>query len=206
MRVLVSGLVLALGVLGTASLVQAAGNIEDGKRSAAVCAGCHGADGNSVTPAFPKLAGLGEKYLIKQIKDIKSKKRPIVEMTGLTDNLSDQDIENIAAFYNSQKSTTGQADPEQVELGRTLYKAGNSAKGIPACTGCHAPNGAGNEPAGFPQLAGQHAVYTEAQLKKFQAGTRGTSDDTVARMMQDIAANLSEKEIKALASYISGLY
>ncbi|OZG74950.1 cytochrome c4 [Hahella sp. CCB-MM4] len=201
MRVFVTGLVLALGLAG---LAHAAGDPKAGQGKAAVCAGCHGADGNSAVPNFPKLAGQGERYLVKQITDIKNGKRTVVEMTGLTDSLSAQDIEDIAAYFSAQAATVGKADPALVELGAKLYGAGNMAKGIPACTGCHNPAGAGNPPAGFPKLGGQHAQYIEGQLMKFRSGER--SNDGESRMMQDIAANMSDAEIKALASYISGLY
>ncbi|WP_020410646.1 c-type cytochrome [Hahella ganghwensis] len=201
MRVFVTGLVLALGLAG---LAHAEGDPKAGQSKTAVCAGCHGADGNSAVPNFPKLAGQGEKYLIKQIKDIKNGDRPVVEMTGMTEGLSDQDIADIAAYFASQPATVGKADPELVKAGEKLYRAGNMAKGIPACTGCHNPAGAGNAPAGFPKLGGQHGQYIEAQLKKFRSGER--SNDGDSRMMRDIAANMSDAEIKALASYISGLY
>lgn len=201
MKGVISVLVLALGLVGH---TYAAGDANEGKAKAAVCAACHGADGNSAVPNFPKLAGQGERYLIKQIKDIKAGARPIVEMTGLTDALSDQDIANIAAFYAKQPIAVGAADPELVESGEKLYRAGNEAKGIPACSGCHAPTGIGNELAGFPRLSGQHAAYIEGQLIKFRNGER--ANDGESRMMRDIAANMSDKEIKALASYISGLF
>ena len=206
MRVFVSGFVLALSLTSAAGLVLAAGNASEGQSSTEICAGCHGADGNgnSAMPNFPKLAGQGERYLIKQITDIKEGRRPVVEMTGVTDDLSAQDIENIAAFYTSQSATTGKAKPESIEAGQRLFRAGNAAKGIPACIGCHAANGKGNAPAGFPRLAGQHAGYVEGQLKKFRSGER--MNDGESRMMRDIAANLSDSEIKALANYISGLY
>ena len=201
MRVFVTGLLL---VLGMASLAQAAGDPKAGQAKTAVCAGCHGADGNSAVPNFPKLAGQGERYLIKQISDIKSGARVVVEMTGLTDGLSEQDIADIAAYFSAQNATVGKADPELVANGEKLFRAGNMAKGIPACTGCHNPAGQGNAPAGFPKLGGQHAQYIETQLQKFRSGDR--MNDGESRMMRDIAANMSDAEIKALASYISGLY
>ncbi len=204
MRVLVSGLMLVLGAMSVSGTVGAAGDAAAGQGKTAVCAGCHGVDGNSAVPNFPKLAGLGERYLEKQILDIKEGRRPIVEMTGMTENLSAQDIADIAAFYAAQPATTGQAKADTIELGEQLYRAGNSAKGIPACTGCHGPSGKGNAPAGFPRLAGQHASYTETQLVKFRSGERTNDGDT--RMMRDIAANLSDNEIKALSNYIFGLY
>ena len=192
----------AAGLLA-AGTVPAAGNAGDGAGKVAVCAGCHGSDGNSAVPAFPKLAGQGERYLIKQITDHKNGARSIVEMTGLTDALSDQDIADIAAFYASKTQTNGVADPELVEAGQKLFKAGNPAKGIPSCIGCHGPSGKGIASAGFPRLAGQHAGYIETQLVNFRSEARNNDE---SRMMRDIAANLSDREIKALSSYISGLY
>ncbi len=201
MRVFVTGLLL---VLGMASLAQAAGDPKAGQAKTAVCAGCHGADGNSAVPNFPKLAGQGERYLVKQIGDIKSGARVVVEMTGLTDALTEQDIADIAAYYASQNTTVGKAKPDLVAAGEKLFRSGNMAKGIPACTGCHNPSGKGNAPAGFPKVGGQHAQYIENQLNNFRSGDR--TNDGESRMMRDIAANMSDAEIKALASYISGLY
>lgn len=206
MRVFVTGvmLTLSLGIAGAASQVLAAGNANEGQAKTAICATCHGADGNSATPNFPKLAGQGERYLVKQISDIKAGLRPVVEMTGMTDALSEQDIADIAAFYSSQTATTGKASADNIEYGQKLYRAGNPAKGIPSCAGCHAPDGSGNVPAGYPALAGQHATYTENSLVKFRSGERAY--DANSNIMRDIAYNLSDVEIKALANYISGLY
>ncbi len=200
MKKLLAGLVMMLGAV---SLAHGAGDAVAGQGKAAVCGGCHGVDGNSVLANFPKLAGLGEKYLLKQLNDIKSGKRPVVEMTGLLDALSDQDLQDLAAYYNSQKISLGVAKADLAKKGEALYRGGNLATGLPACSGCHAPNGAGNGPAAIPRLGGQHAQYIEAQLNKFRAGERTNDGD--GRMMQDIASKMSDTEIKALASYISGL-
>lgn len=197
---------IALGVvLGCVSLGvhSAAGDAAAGQSKTAVCAACHNADGNSSLPTFPKLAGQSEAYLFKQIKSIQSGERPVVEMTGLTDNLSDQDIADISAFYASQPATTGQADPELVELGRGLYEGGNPAKGIPSCMGCHGPAGNGVATAGYPKISGQHATYTTSQLEMFRNGSRNNDPNA---MMRGVAANLSDAEIEALSSYIQGLY
>jgi cbb3-type cytochrome c oxidase subunit III len=196
---LVAMLVLSLGLVN----VAAAGDPAAGQGKAAVCAGCHGADGNSAVPTFPKLAAQGDRYLAKQIHDIKSGSRVVVEMTGLTDNLSEQDIGDLAAYYASQSSSTGAVDPALLESGEALFKAGNSAKGIPSCIGCHGPAGKGVAAAGFPRLAGQHGDYIAGQLTKFRSGDRMNDDSA---MMRSIAANLSDAEIKAVSSYISGLY
>lgn len=200
MKKLLAGLVLVFGV---ANIASAAGDAAAGQDKVAVCAGCHGADGNSVMANFPKLAGLGEKYLLKQMNDIKAGKRVVIEMTGLLDAMTEQDLADVAAYYDAKVIAAGVAPADAVEKGQALYRGGSLAKSIPACSVCHAPNGAGYEQAGFPALAGQHAAYVEAQLVKFRSGDR--SNDGDARIMRDIAAKLSDVEIKALSGYISGL-
>lgn len=199
-KVLVS-LLLTLGITGFA---HAAGNAEAGQGKVVVCGACHAADGNSAAPNFPKLAGQGERYLLKQLKDIKSGARPIIEMTGLLDNLTDQDLADIAAFYTSQQMSVGAADPKLVERGQALFRGGKLDEGMPACIGCHAPDGSGLAAAGFPKLAGQHATYTAKQLTDFREGNR--TNDGEAMIMRAIAAKLSNKDIEALSSYIQGLH
>ena len=199
-KVLVS-LLLTLGITGFA---HAAGNAEAGQGKVVVCGACHAADGNSAAPNFPKLAGQGERYLLKQLKDIKSGARPIVEMTGLLDNLSDQDLADMAAFYASQQMSVGAADPKLVEAGQALFRGGKLDEGMPACIGCHMPDGSGMAAAGFPKLAGQHATYTAKQLTDFREGNR--TNDGEAMIMRAIAAKLSNKDIEALSSYIQGLH
>lgn len=208
-KVLVS-LLLTLGITGMA---QAAGNAEAGQTKVAVCGACHGADGNSAMPNFPKLAGQGERYLLKQLKDIKAGSTPgapegvgrkVVEMTGMLDPYNEQDLADIAAYFSSQKGTIGMADPALVAQGEQLFRGGKLEQGMPACTGCHAPNGVGNDLAGFPQLGGQHAAYTAKQLTDFREGNRTNDGDTM--IMRAIAAKLSNKDIAALSSYIQGLH
>lgn len=182
----------------------AAGDAAAGQGKTAVCAGCHGTDGNSAAGTFPKLAGQGAPYLVKQLNDIKSGARPIVEMTGLLDALSEQDLEDIAAYYASQKIVIGQAKAELVEEGQKIYRSGIPAKSVAACTACHGPAGAGMSLAKFPALGGQHADYTADQLKQFRSGERANDGDS--RIMRSIAARLSDREIEALSSYISGLH
>jgi cytochrome c553 len=200
MKKLLAGLVLVFGV---ANVANAAGDATAGQDKVAVCGGCHGADGNSVMANFPSLAGLGEKYLLKQMNDIKSGKRVVVEMTGLLDAMTEQDLADVAAYFDSKAMAAGVAPADSVEKGQALYRGGSLAKSIPACSACHAPNGAGNELAGFPALAGQHSAYVELQLVRFRTGERSNDGDT--RIMRDIAAKLSDVEIKALSGYISGL-
>jgi len=190
--------------------VWAAGDAQAGKLKTASCAGCHGQDGNSAIPSFPKLAGLGEKYLTAQLRHVKAGERVIVEMTGILDYMTDQDLQDMAAYYNSQSlqiagakdiTLIGMDDPEKVlKLGEKLYRAGNLKTGVAAC---HSPSGKGNGPAGYPALGGQYAEYTEKQLKAYRSGERNSGSN--AKIMQGVAQALSNKEIKALANYISGL-
>ena len=199
-KVLVS-LLLTLGLTGVA---QAAGDAEAGQGKVAVCGACHGADGNSPAPNFPKLAGQGERYLLKQLHDIKSGARPVIEMTGMLDNLSDQDMADIAAYFASQKMSVGAADPKLVEHGEALFRGGKLEEGMPSCIGCHSPNGAGLAAAGYPHLGGQHAQYIAKQLTDFREGNRTNDGD--AMIMRSIAAKLSNKDIEAVSSFIQGLH
>lgn len=203
MKTLLKSVVIVAG-LTLASGVSFAGDAEAGKNASAMCAACHGADGNSAVGSFPKLAGQGEKYLLKQLKDIKSGNRTVVEMTGMLDAMSEQDLENLAAYFASQTMTGGQAKKDLVEAGEIMYRAGNPATKVAACAACHGPAGKGVELAAFPVLAGQHAQYIETQLKKFRSGERANDGDS--RMMRGVAARMTDKEIEAVASYISGLY
>ncbi|WIF67641.1 c-type cytochrome [Metapseudomonas otitidis] len=199
-KVLVS-LLLTLGITG---LAHAAGDAKAGQAKTAVCGACHGPDGNSLAPNFPKLAGQGERYLLKQLHDIKDGKRQVLEMTGLLTNLSDQDLQDIAAYFSSQSGSVGAADPKLVARGEALFRGGKLEEGMPACTGCHAPDGAGNAAAGFPHLGGQHAQYVAKQLTDFREGNRTNDGDNM--IMRAIAAKLSNKDIEAVSSYIQGLH
>ncbi|MBD9677666.1 cytochrome c4 [Pseudomonas sp. PDM18] len=201
MNKLIVSLLLTLGLVGVAN---AAGDAKAGQAKAAVCGACHGADGNSMAPNFPKLAGQGERYLLKQMHDIKDGKRTVLEMTGLLTNLSDEDLADIAAYFSSQNGSVGAADPKLVAQGEALFRGGKLAEGMPACTGCHNPAGQGNAEAGFPHLGGQHAAYTVKQLTAFREGERTNDGD--AMIMRSIAAKLSNKDIAAISSYIEGLH
>jgi cytochrome c553 len=199
-KILVS-LLLTLGITG---LAQAAGDAAAGQDKVVMCGACHGADGNSAAPNFPKLAGQGERYLLKQLNDIKSGDRSVVEMTGLLNNLSDQDLADISAYYASQKMSVGAADPKLVARGEALFRGGKLNEGMPACTGCHSPDGAGLAAAGFPQIGGQHAGYVAKQLTDFREGNRTNDGDSM--IMRGIAAKLSNKDIEAVSSFIQGLH
>jgi len=182
----------------------AAGDAASGKAKAAMCASCHGADGNSVNPDWPKLAGQHANYLVKQLEDFKKgteRSNPL--MAGMVASLTKTDMENLAAYFSTQKSTYGKADPALVDLGEKIYRGGNKTTGVPACMACHGPNGAGNPQANFPALSGQHAKYVATQLKAFRDGQR--SNDAGA-MMRNIAAKMTDQEIEAVASYVQGLH
>ena len=166
----------------------------------AVCAACHGADGNSGAPANPKLAQQHPEYLVKQLQEFKSGKRANAIMQGFAATLSDADMKNIAYWVTAKKAKPGFAkDKELVALGERIYRGGIADRQIAACAGCHSPNGAGI-PAQYPRLGGQHAEYTDAQLKAFRDGSRKNSVQ-----MTQVAAKLNDREIKAVSDYIAGL-
>jgi len=182
----------------------AAADAAAGANKVAVCSACHGTDGNSSIAENPKLAGQNAAYTYKQLLDIKSGARVVIQMTGLLNNMSEQDMMDIAAFYAIQEIGLEGADPDLVELGRSIYRAGISDLGVAACTACHSPTGSGNPQAGFPALGGQHRQYTSNQLRSFRAGERMNDGDTAP--MRLVAERLTDKEIEALASYLSGLH
>ena len=167
-----------------------------------VCAACHGADGSSPIPANPNLAGQHSNYLYKQLTDYKAGRRKNPVMNGMVANLSDNDMRNLAAYFAAQKPKLGAAkDRALVSAGQRLYRGGESDTGVPACSGCHSPDGAG-VPAQYPRLAGQHLDYTLAQLQSFRSGER---DNDPNAMMRTIAGRMTDKDMAAAASYISGL-
>jgi cytochrome c553 len=197
-----SAALLAVGLAATAP-AMAAGDAAAGQTRAITCAACHGADGNSLNPEWPSLAGQHESYLIKQLQAFKSGARQNVLMSGQAMALSDQDMADLAAYFASQKPARRTADPALVKAGEQLYRGGNKETGTPACLACHGPAGLGNITAAWPLVAGQHATYTAAQLAAYRAGQRTTDGDT--QIMRNVAARLTDDEIKAVASYIQGL-
>lgn len=184
----------------------AKGDAAAGQAKSAICAACHGVDGNSTVPNWPKLAGQHEKYLVRQMTLIKSGDRQVPEMLGIVPGLSDQDLEDLSAYFASQEAAPGVADELQVTLGERIYRAGNAESGVPACMSCHGPTGEGNAPAGYPALAGQHSAYSSKMLTAFRAGENYGIDDTASGIMNGSASELSDEEIAAVASYIQGLY
>ena len=166
----------------------------------AVCAACHGADGNSAIAVNPMLAQQHPEYLVKQLQEFKSGKRNNAVMKGFATMLTDEDMKNIAYWVASKPAKAGFAkDKDLVTLGERIYRGGIADRNIAACAGCHSPNGAGI-PAQYPRLSGQHADYTVAQLNTFRDGSRANS-----QQMTQVAAKLNDKEIKAVADYIAGL-
>ena len=171
-----------------------------GATIAATCQACHTADGSRGAPANPILQGQHPEYIFKQLTEFKSGKRNNAIMKGMATPLSEEDMKHIAAFYGSKQAKPGFAKvKDTVALGEKIYRGGLADRNIPACAGCHSPNGAGI-PAQYPRVSGQHAEYTEAQLVAFRGGTRTNSPQMTA-----VAAKLSDKEIKAVADYMAGL-
>ncbi|MEE8119083.1 MAG: c-type cytochrome [Gammaproteobacteria bacterium] len=193
------------------------GDAAAGQQKAAVCAACHGVDGNSINPEWPKLAGQHASYFIQQLEyfalpadSLRARVNPLMSAQAVA--LSQQDREDLAAYYASQTIQTGAADPGQLAKGERLYRGGNLETGVSACTACHGPTGNGNEASGYPTLAGQHATYVEAQLRAYRAAAAGatavnggrTTDP--AQIMRGVAGRLTDEEIRAVAQYVQGLH
>jgi len=195
--------IAALALFTAMSAAHAAGDPVAGKAKSASCAACHGADGNSVNPLWPKLAGQHASYIMKELHDFKSGARKNSTMSPMAAPLSDDDIANLAAYFSQQTMSIGKADKSLVAEGEKIYRGGNSATGVAACMACHGPDGAGNPAAKFPRLGGQHAKYVVKQLEAFRSGAR--SNDA-GQMMRNIASKMTDHEIKAVASYIQGLH
>ncbi|MEM9254501.1 MAG: c-type cytochrome [Pseudomonadota bacterium] len=205
--VILLGLCVGWANIAFAASPAPAGQPEAGESQVAVCSACHGPDGNSAAP-FPKLAGQGEKYLYKQLVDIRDGARPIPTMVGLLDDKSDQDLADMAAFYAVQNRTGEQTAVDQLELGARVYRAGIAERNVAACIACHSPIGEGNAPAGYPALAGQHPQYIADQLRAYRKGyedPEGRTNDGDLRIMRQTAFGLSDMEIEAVAGYAAGL-
>lgn len=191
-------MVLAMATAG----VQAAGDAAAGKAKSAVCMACHGADGNSPNPVWPKLAGQHTGYLLTQLQHFKAGTRKNDLMSPMAAPLSDQDMADLAAYFSSQTQAAGTAAADQVSKGEKIYRGGNSGTKVAACMACHGPAGIGNAPANFPRISGQHAAYVEKALKDFREGAR---DNDPNMMMRGVAANMTDAEITAVAQYVQGL-
>lgn len=193
------------------------GDAENGKALSVTCGACHGQDGNSMVSAFPKIAGQHARYTYKQLQDMKASDdgedalRPVPEMMGIVAGLSNQDMADLAAYYETLSGSVEGADPELIALGEKIYRSGNVDSQVPACTACHQPDGAGLGLAGYPQLAGQHQDYTAKQLMAFRAAAREDINaqyrinDGDTMQMRLSAKGMTDKEIIAVSAYLSGL-
>ncbi len=192
-----------LGLTGLMAITSTqAADIAAGKAKAALCAGCHGPDGNSINVIWPRLAGQQDSYIKKQLHDFKSGKRKDPTMTAMVASLNDTDIENLAAYFSSQKPKAAKFDASLVAKGQDIYRGGITDISVPACMGCHSPTGEGNGPAKFPRLKNQHPEYVVSQLKKFQDGTRQNDPN---KMMRNLVKRMSDQEMKAVAAYVAAM-
>lgn len=191
-------------IMGTvlSGVATAAGNPEQGATKSAVCSACHGANGNSVNPEWPSLAGLGGDYIAAQLAAFKEGKRNNPVMMPNAATLSPQDMADLGAYFNGQRNTGLEADPKTWEAGQKLYRAGDRARGIPACMACHGPAGRGMDAAKFPALRGQHSVYVVKQLQDYASGARPTGPNGI---MQTIAKKLTADDMQKVASYVQGI-
>lgn len=196
---------LAVFAEGTAHAVK--GDAAAGAGKAAVCTACHGVGGNGIiNPEWPKLAGQHAGYLAEQLKAFKTMERKNPVMMGNVTTMAEQDMADIAAYYAAQKAVPGVASKDSLKIGNKLYRAGDAARGLPACAACHGPTGAGNAAALYPRIGGQNTAYTQNQLKSYQKGKTGERGGSKrALTMADVAAKLNDEEVAALASYVSGL-
>jgi cytochrome c553 len=203
----VSALLLVGGLTGAALASQAPSKpIGDPKAGEAkantICMACHGPQGNSIVPMWPKLAGQLPDYAYKQLMDFKAGNRQNAQMSPMAAPLTEQEMLDLAAYYASQTQTGGTADPALAELGQRVYRAGNPESGVPACAGCHGPAGMGINLAKFPRISGQHADYTKQTLTYFRDTTRANDPNA---MMRGVAARMTDKEIAAVSQYLQGL-
>ena len=196
----IGAMILALS--GLVSATVSAGDIEAGKAKSAVCAACHGVDGNSTNAAWPSLAGQHASYTYKQLTDFKAGRRVNASMTGMVALLNDDDMKNLAAFYESQQPKPMAFDGDMIEAGESIYRGGITETHVAACMGCHAPGGRGNGPAGWPSLKGQHPEYLVTQLQNFKQGLRANDS---GKMMRNAVVRMSDMEMKAVAAYIAGI-
>jgi len=205
MKKMIFSLLLGLGLINTAAALE--GNAEAGKGKSAMCAACHGADGNSPVPMYPKLAGQSAAYIAKQLADFKTgaasggkqgRNDPV--MAGMVAALSEQDMADLGAYYAAQTPTPGTAAAN--EAGKKLYFGGQVKRKITACVACHGADGKGMASAGFPAVAGQSLDYLKGQLVKFREGTRANDNNNV---MRNIAVRLSDDDIAAISEYMASL-
>ncbi|MBK1718286.1 c-type cytochrome [Thiocystis violacea] len=199
---------VSLATALTSGLLQAAEGLQpaDPKRGETkantICVACHGPQGNSIVPIWPKLAGQHPEYIMKQLMDFKAGNRANVQMTPMALPLTDQEVVDLAAYFSTQAQSGGQADPELAKVGEALYRAGNPSSGVPACSGCHGPAGMGQGLSKFPRISGQHADYVKQTLGYFKSAERANDP---AGMMRGVTARMTDQEIAAVSQYIQGL-
>lgn len=201
-----SGLLMVIGLLlaGTvAARPLIDGSAAAGKKKSAVCAGCHGVHGNSTSPQFPKLAGQHATYLYAQLLHFKTGKRDSPIMQAQVAGLSKQDMKDLAVYYSKQQMKPGVASKELLDRGAKIYRYGLPEEGIPACAGCHGPSGLGNAAARIPRISSQHAKYLIQELKAFRSGKR--SGYPKAEIMVGVTQEMTDRDIKAVATYLQGL-
>ncbi len=193
---------MILALSGLVSFTANAADIEAGKTKSAVCAACHGADGNSSNAAWPSLAGQHASYIYKQLKDFKEGRRNDATMTGMVALLNDADMKNIAAYFESQQPKAVAFNADMIAAGESIYRGGITETSVAACMGCHSPSGKGNGPAGWPSLKGQHPEYLLTQLQNFKLGLRANDN---GKMMRNVVIRMSDMEMKSVAAYIAGI-
>lgn len=194
-------LTMVFGLVTSAQAVE--GDVEAGKQKSATCVACHGTDGNSTIAMYPKIAGQHAGYLYKQLKEFKSGDRQDPVMAGMVAALSDQDMKDLSAYFASQTMSSGSTPEDVIAAGEQLYRGGDMERKIPACIACHGPRGVGHSLAGFPKVSFQHPEYIKVQLEKFRSGDRAND---MNKMMRDIAAKLTDKDIEILSKYMAGLH
>jgi cytochrome c553 len=195
---------MLVATLAPVAVLAQQGSASAGQAKAATCGACHGADGNSVTPEWPSLAGQSEAYIVRQLQAYRDHERADVGMQQFASTLSEQDMHDIGAYYASQTMVPKGADPRLIGLGQRIYRGGVPDRGIAACVACHGPSGHGNPLAGYPRINGQHSGYLLKTLGAYASGLR-RSDSDKNQMMRNVAEMLLEEEMRALASYVQGL-
>jgi cytochrome c553 len=195
---------VTLVLLAAAAGQAQEGSAEAGQSKAATCGACHGPDGNSVTPEWPNLAGQHERYTVRQLEAYQNGERRDVGMQGFASMLSEQDMQDVAAYYATQSLAPRGADPDLVMLGQQIYRGGIPERGVAACIACHGPTGMGNPMAAYPRIGGQHSAYLLSTLQAYASGER-RSDADMNQMMRNVSELLFENEMRALASYVQGL-
>ena len=193
---------LASGTLQAADALKPADPKAGEQKANTICMACHGPQGNSIVPTWPKLAGQHPEYIKKQLMDFKAGNRSNVQMTPMALPLTDQEVVDVAAYFSTQTQSGGAANPEAAKIGEQLYRAGNAGSGVPACSGCHGPAGSGQGLSKFPRIAGQHADYVKQTLEYFRKGERANDPNG---MMRGVAARMTDQEIAAVSQYIQGL-